>query len=536
MALAEKLLAEKYGKDLVDHHTYVIVGDGCLAEGISQEALNIAVHLGLDKLMVLFDDNQISIDGATSLFTSEDQEKRFAAAGFDVFSADGHNFESVDEAINKAKQSSKPAFIACRTKIGFGSPNKAGTAGCHGAPLGEEEIKLARKELGCDWPAFTVPENILSAWRQAGSKGAEDKQAWQKRLEGAKQKQDFLNQVSQKLPDDLPQLVERLKQAFSEDGSAMATRKASGKVLDELVSSCDLLLGGSADLSGSNNTKAATSRAISKDDLTGNYIHYGPREHAMAAVMNGLALHGGYIPYGGTFLIFSDYCKNAMRLSALMKQRVIYVMTHDSIGLGEDGPTHQPIEQLVGLRTVPNLMVYRPCDAIEVAECWELALMSKNAPSVIVLSRQSLPIARSKHASQNLATLGGYVIAESETKRQVSLIASGSEVAIALQAKQELDKRGMPTAVISLPCWALFNMQSAEYKRFVLGGDNVFKLAVEASYPLGWRNFVGSEGDVIGLTDFGLSAPAGDLYRHFGLTSQHIVQKVEDYFTSRENE
>ena len=527
MALAERLLNARFGDHAVDHHTYTIVGDGCLMEGLSHEAISLAGHLRLGKLIVLFDDNQISIDGATSLTCGDDQIARFEACGWATRSVDGHDPEAVAAAIAAARNSDRPSLIACRTVIGFGAPSKAGTAKAHGAPLGEDEIAGARAKLGWPHPPFEIPEPVRSAWAAAGARGAEVADAWQARLSGlaAEVRDEFERRMRGDLPTGWREALAAMKQAALEEAPKIATRVSSQRVLDTLAEAIPELIGGSADLTGSNNTKAASQAVISAADFSGGYLHYGVREHAMAAAMNGLALHGGVIPYGGTFLVFADYCRPSIRLSALMGQRVIYVMTHDSIGLGEDGPTHQPVEHLAALRAIPNLLVFRPADTIETAECWELALDSRAAPSVLVLSRQGLPSLR-QDASENLSAHGGYILAPAENERQVTLIASGSEVAIALEARAQLGAQGISAAVVSMPCWELFQAQTPHYRDEVLGPGTP-RIAIEAGLRQGWDAWLQPDGGFIGMTGFGASAPAKDLYPHFGITAEAVVEAVK---------
>ncbi len=531
MALAERLLNARYGDGLVDHHTYVLAGDGCLMEGISQEAITFAGHLRLGKLVLLFDDNSISIDGPTSLSTSEDQPARFAAAGWDVQSVDGHDPDAVAAAIAQAKTTATPSMIACRTTIGFGAPNKAGTAATHGAPLGEEEVAGARIQLGWGHAPFTVPDEIMAAWRGAGARGNAGYRAWAGRLKSLDdgEQKEFARIVAGSLPGDFAAAIEEIKQGFAEAQPTLATRASSGKVLDRLTVTVPEMIGGSADLTGSNNTKAEGFEPVTPDNFAGRYIHYGVREHGMAAAMNGMALHGGVIPYSGTFLVFTDYCRPAIRLSALMKQRVIYVMTHDSIGLGEDGPTHQPVEHVAALRAMPNVNVYRPADATEVAECWALALASADTPSVLALTRQGLPHLRETYVADNLCARGAYVMAEANGGRKATLLATGSEVHLAIEARAALEHAGIPTAVVSMPCWELFAAQPADYQQQVLGNSGI-RIAVEAASGFGWERWTGPQsstgGGFVGMTSFGASAPAIDLYQHFGITVDAIVEAV----------
>jgi transketolase len=526
MAIAERLLAARFGADLVDHHTYVIAGDGCLMEGISHEAISLAGHLRLAKLIVLFDDNHISIDGPTSLAVSDDQIGRFRACGWAAEAIDGHDPDAVAAALERAQVSDRPSLVACRTVIGYGAPKKAGTAATHGAPLGAEEVAGVREKLGWPYPPFVVPDGILGAWRAVGHQRRSDYQAWKTRHDGHAERIEFGRRVSGTLPAAFDEVIAMLKREASTAAPQLATRLASQKVLDALAPVVPELLGGSADLTGSNNTKASAMAAVTREDFAGRYLHYGVREHGMAAAMNGLALHRGVIPYGGTFLVFTDYCRAAIRLSAIMEQRVIYVMTHDSIGLGEDGPTHQPIEHLASLRAMPNLQVFRPADTVETAECWALALRSQHRPSVLALSRQALPTVRTSHTADNLSARGAYVLIPAEGERRATLIATGSEVAIAIEARRRLQAEGIGTAVVSMPCWELFDEQTAAYRGEVLGTSTV-RIAIEAASPFGWERYVGPDGAVIGMTSFGASAPADDLYRHFRITAEAAVDAVK---------
>lgn len=524
MALAERILNARFGDDLVDHYTYAIAGDGCLMEGISHEAISLAGHLKLNKLIVLFDDNGISIDGAVSLSCSDDQVTRFQASGWNAVRVDGHDPEAVSAAIAAAKKSAKPSLIACKTVIGFGAPKKGGTSATHGSPLGKEEIAGAREKLGWSHEPFVIPAEIKSAWEAIGGRGSDAQQAWTKRLDGSKLKGEFEHAISGDLPANFADVVGDLKSAIAKDAPKLATRMSSQLVLDALVPAVPELIGGSADLTGSNNTKAKVAKPVSAENYGGNYIYYGIREHGMAAAMNGMALHGGIIPFGGTFLVFTDYCRPAIRLSALMKQRVVYVMTHDSIGLGEDGPTHQPVEHLAALRAIPNLLVFRPCDTMETAECWALALTTKDRPSVLALTRQALPHLRADAANANHCARGGYIIRPTQKDRKVTLIATGSEVAIAVEAQKLLEEKGIGTAVVSMPSCELFNEQSAAYKKEVLGTG--LKVAIEAAIGFGWERFIGTDGIFIGMKGFGASAPINDLYNHFGITPAAIVDAV----------
>ncbi len=520
MALAERLLAARFGAELVDHYTYVIAGDGCLMEGISHEAISLAGHLRLDKLIVLFDDNAISIDGPTALTVNDDQAARFAASGWDVARIDGHDPEAIEAAIAAARASDRPSLICCRTVIGYGAPTKEGTAATHGAPLGADEVAGARERLGWPHPPFEVPADILDAWRAIGARGTAERQAWSARLAGHPKLEAFNQALAGEIPEAAVQALAAHKAKLAAERPKLATRQSSKAALEAIAPNLPWLIGGSADLTGSNGTKTSDMAVVAPDDFSGTYVHYGVREHAMAAAMNGLALHGGLIPYGGTFLVFTDYARPAIRLSALMGLRVIYVMTHDSIGLGEDGPTHQPIEHLAALRAIPNLCVFRPADAIETAECWELALAQDGRPSVLALSRQGVATLRGE-TGENRCARGGYVLAEADGARQVSLLATGSEVEIAMAARDQLAAEGIGAAVVSLPCWELFEEQDAAYRAAVLGGAP--RIAVEAAVPFGWTRYVDSEADVIGLHGFGASAPGPALYEHFGLTAERIA-------------
>jgi len=528
MAMAEKLLAARYGQDVVDHFTYVIAGDGCLMEGISHEAISLAGHLKLNKLIVLFDDNKISIDGPTSLSVSDDQIARFKASGWDAVAVDGHDPEAVAAAIAKAQKTATPSMIACRTTIGYGAPKKAGTAATHGAALGPEEIAGARVKLGWSAEPFVIPAPILDAWRKAGARGAAPRKAWAERfakLDAGKQA-EFKRTHSGELPKNLVEVVDAYKKDLAEKKPTWATRKSSQEALEVITAAVPEMIGGSADLTGSNNTKSKVQAPITPDDFSGRYVYYGVREHGMAAAMNGMALHGGVIPYGGTFLVFTDYCRGSIRLSALMGQRVVYVMTHDSIGLGEDGPTHQPVEHLAALRVIPGLLTFRPADAVESAECWLAALQAKQ-PSVLALSRQNLPPVRTTHVAENLSARGGYILKDAEGPRRATIFATGSEVMIALAARDQLQAQGVGTAVVSMPCWELFDAQDDGYKAKVVGKGTA-RVAVEAASVFGWERYVGEAGAVVGMTGFGASAPAEELYKHFGITAEAVTQKVRE--------
>ena len=525
MALAERLLAARFGDDVVDHHTYAIASDGDLMEGISHEAASFAGHLGLGKLIVLFDDNHISIDGATDLSLRDDVPARFEAYGWQVSAVDGHDPNAVAAMIEAARASERPSLIACRTTIGFGAPTKAGTAGSHGSPLGAEEIAATRKALNWDSPPFVIPDDIVAAWRAAGGRGRADREAWRARLDAqpGPRKQEFERLMDGRLPEGWKDAIAAVKQAAFAEAPKRATRQSSGITLDALAPAIPELLGGSADLTGSNNTLPKNAAFVTPEDFSGRYIHYGVREHGMAAAMNGMALHGGVIPYGGTFLIFADYLRPSLRLAALMGQRSIFVLTHDSIGLGEDGPTHQPVEHLASLRAIPNVRVFRPADAVETAECWELAIEDARGPSVLALTRQGLPAIRTVDTGENLTAKGGYVAAEAEGGAlQVCILATGSEVEIALEARAALQAGGIPTQVVSMPCWELFDEQPAAYRERVLGPGAV-RIAVEAAIGHGWERYLGARGAFIGMTGFGASAPFDQLYKHFGITADAVA-------------
>jgi transketolase len=525
MALAERLLNARFGDDLVDHYTYVIAGDGCLMEGISHEAISLAGHLRLGKLIVLFDDNNISIDGSVDLACSDDQIRRFEAAGWEATRVDGHDPDAVAAALAAARASDRPSLIACRTVIGFGAPKKQGTAATHGAPLGDEEIAGARKALGWPHAPFEIPAAVLDSWRSAGKRNAGARGAWQDRLAGSGKRADFERQMGGRLPEGWQDAVAAFKEKVVAEAPNLATRVSSQQVLDVLAAAIPEMIGGSADLTGSNNTKAKSQGIVKPGDFSGSYIHYGVREHGMAAAMNGIALHGGLIPYGGTFLVFTDYCRPAIRLSALMGQRVVYVMTHDSIGLGEDGPTHQPVEHLAALRAIPNLRVFRPADTVETAECWELALLCETAPSVLALTRQGLPTLR-RECGENLSSYGAYIMAPADSERQVTLIASGSEVQIAMQAQQLLRDEGISAAVVSMPSWELFEQQPPHYRDEVLG-PGTLHIAIEAAASFGWDRWIEAGGTFVGMRGFGASAPAKELYEKFGITAEAVVEAVK---------
>jgi transketolase len=522
MALAERQLRARFGEGLVDHRTYVIASDGDLMEGISHEASSFAGHQRLDRLIVLYDDNHISIDGSTSLAFSDDTVKRFAAYGWNSVAIDGHDPAQIEQALRTAQDSDRPSLIACRTVIAYGAPTKAGTAGAHGSPLGAEEIAAARERLGWPYPAFEVPTPILDAWRAIGRRGAAGRASWQARLEAADPaaKAAFEQAQAGRLPEGLGRLLQEHKRKLAEEKPSWATRKASQEALQVLTAAIPEMIGGSADLTPSNNTDTKSTPDLNPDNPGGRYVRYGVREHAMVAAMNGMALHRGLIPYGGTFLIFSDYCRPAIRLACLMGQRVVLVMTHDSIGLGEDGPTHQPIEHLASLRAMPNLWVMRPADPIETAECWALAVAREDGPCLLALSRQNVPTVRGAD-DENLCARGAYVLAEAEGRRRVTLLATGTEVSLALDAQKRLQAYGVGCAVVSMPCFELFDRQDEAYRAEVLGSG--LRIAVEAASPYGWSRYVGDESNVVGMTGFGASAPAPKLYEHFGITAERVV-------------
>jgi len=521
MALAERILNARFGNALTDHHTFVIASDGDLMEGISHEAASLAGHLKLGRLIVFYDDNKISIDGPTTLSFTEDVQGRFKAYGWHVQAVDGHDPAAIAEATRAAMaETGKPSIIACKTIIGFGSPNKQGTKDCHGSPLGAEEVAAARKQLGWSSPAFVVPENILDAWRKVGARGAAEQKAWQKRYSESRERVEFDRVMRGELPKNIGEVFEQLKKKIATDKPKHATRQSSGAVLEAILPAMPELIGGSADLTPSNNTQVKSFGPIKPDDFKGRYIHFGVREHAMGAAMNGMALHGGVIPYGGTFLQFADYMRPSIRLAALMKQRVVFVMTHDSIGLGEDGPTHQPVEHIAALRAIPDLLVFRPCDGIETAECWELALQNKDRPSLLALTRQNVPTLRGQ-GMENRSSHGAYVMAEAEGPRQITLLATGSEVSLAMEARAQLQKEGIKTAVVSMPCWKLFEEQDEKYRVPVLG--TAPRIAIEAGINQGWDRWLGEKSGFIGMKGFGASAPADALYKHFGITVENVV-------------
>jgi len=521
-ALAERILNARFGDALVDHHTFVIVSDGDLMEGISHEAASLAGHLKLGRLIVFYDDNKISIDGPTTLSFTEDVQARFRAYGWHVQGIDGHDPAAIAAATKEAlAETGKPSLIACRTIIGYGAPNKQGTKDCHGSALGADEVAAARKQLDWNHPAFVVPDEILAAWRKTGARGAAEQKAWRKRHAESGARVEFDRVTRGELPKNIGEIFAQLKQKIAADKPKHATRQSSGAVLEAILPAMPELIGGSADLTPSNNTQVKNFGPITPTNYSGRYIHFGVREHAMAASMNGMSLHGGIIPYGGTFLQFADYMRPSIRLAALMKQRVVFVMTHDSIGLGEDGPTHQPVEHIAVLRAIPDLLTFRPCDGIETAECWQLALENKNRPSLLALTRQGVPTLRGQ-VSENLSARGGYVLAEAEGQRQITILATGSEVHLAMEARAQLQKEKIGAAVVSMPCWKLFEEQDEKYRTSVLGSAP--RMAVEAGIRQGWDRYIGAEGGFVGMTGFGASAPAEALYKHFGITTTHVAE------------
>jgi transketolase len=525
MALAERMMNARFGGAVSDHYTYAIAGDGCLMEGISHEAIDLAGHLKLSKLILLWDDNSITIDGSTSLSTSTDQLKRFEAAGWSVSRVDGHNPAEVEAAIASAQTSAKPSLIACKTVIGYGAPNKQGSEKTHGAPLGKDEIAAARIQLAWPYPAFEVPEHILSAWRAAGARGHAAREAWEAGLANKPERQALEELLSGEVPQAVKDKLAAFKAEMAAQKPKLATRKSSEMVLQVINDATGMTIGGSADLTHSNYTITKGMKSIAPGDYSGRYIHFGIREHAMGAVMNGIALHGGFIPYGGTFLVFSDYARGAIRLSALMGLRVLYVLTHDSIGVGEDGPTHQPIEHLAMLRATPNLYVFRPADAMETAEAYETALASRSTPSVFALSRQNLAALRHEVSGENLTARGAYVLREADGARDVTLLATGSEVELAVNAAEKLKAEGIKAAVVSMPCWELFEQQTPEYRAQVLG--TAPRVAIEAAARFGWDRWLGERGAFIGMNGFGASGPAPKVYEHFGITVDAAVSAAK---------
>ena len=519
MAVAEEILKNKIGKKVINHKTYVLAGDGCLMEGISHEALSLAGHLKLKNLIMLFDNNSISIDGPTSLAVSDNFKKRFESYGWDYILIDGHNEKQISKALKRAQSAKKPTVISCKTIIGFGSPNKSGKESAHGSPLGEDEIKLVRKKLKWNYPPFEVPNKILKEWRKIGDRGNKEAEKWDKK-----------NKYKKILQSNFLKEFLKEKQNMINKSEVMATRKSSEKIISFLTKKIPSMIGGSADLSGSNNTKTKNHEIIKPGNFKGNYIHYGVREHAMCGIMNGLALHSEIIPYGGTFLIFSDYCKPSIRLAAMMKLKIIYVMSHDSIGLGEDGPTHQPIEQLTGLRSIPNLNVFRPADTIETFECWDLAALSKSnkeSPSVIAVSRQKVNTIRDEFTKENKCSAGAYELLRTKSEIDLTILATGSEVELAIEVSQKLATEKIYSKVISMPCHEIFDKQEKDYK-FKILNETKYVISIEASTTDYWKKYIGENGIAFGIDEFGKSAPYKEIYKHFGLTSTNIVKKVKE--------
>ncbi len=519
-AIAEEILKKKLGKDIINHKTYVIAGDGCLMEGISHEAMSLAGHLKLKNLIMLFDNNSISIDGPTNLAVSDDFKKRFQSYGWDYIEIDGHKEVEIFKSLKKVQSAKKPTVISCKTKIGYGSPNKSGTASAHGSPLGIDEINLVRKKLGWNYKPFIIPKNILNHWRSIGLKGEKIEYKWKKNFN---KKKHIINKL---IKNNFKKSLTNEKKRAIKENKSIASRKSSESVIDSLIKESNTLIGGSADLAGSNNTKSKKHKILKPGNFEGNYIHYGVREHAMCGIMNGLALHSKLIPYGGTFLIFSDYCKPSIRLAAMMKQQVIYVMTHDSIGLGEDGPTHQPIEQLSGLRSIPNLNVFRPADRFETIECWEYALKSLKTPSILSLTRQNLNPIRYKFSNVNNCAFGAYEILRTSKKINLTILASGSEVKLAIETSHKLAKDKIYSKVISVPCMELFDLQSYSYKNKILN-ETKLKISIEAGSSDSWKKYIGTNGITFGINEYGKSAPFKDIFKYFGLESSDISRKTK---------
>ena len=519
-AIAEEFLKNKFGKEIFNHKTYVLAGDGCLMEGVSHEALSLAGHLKLKNLVMLFDNNSISIDGPTNLAVSDDYKKRFNSYGWDYIKIDGHNEKQIFNALKKVQNAKKPTVISCITTIGFGSPNKSGKSSAHGSPLGLDEINLVRKKLKWNYKPFEIPDEVLKDWKKIGYKGKKNEEKWNKKYKKIKSKIDKV------FNSKLKKIFKREKNKSIQNLESIATRKSSEKILNEIVKENKLIIGGSADLAGSNNTKTKNHRPIKKNDFKGNYIHYGVREHAMAGIMNGLALHSNIIPYGGTFLIFSDYCKPSIRLSALMGLRVIYVMTHDSIGLGEDGPTHQPVEQLSGLRSIPNLNILRPADTIETIECWQIALENKTTPSILTLTRQKVDPIRKKYSSDNKCSFGAYEVMRSAKDLDCTIFASGSEVSLAIKVCHKLATEKIYSKVISVPCQELFDKQNNKYRKNILE-ETENKISIEAGTTDCWTKYIGNNGIAFGVNNFGKSAPYKDIFKDFKLTLEDIVNSTK---------
>ena len=527
-AIAERMDAARIGDELSDHYTYVIAGDGCLMEGVSHEAISMAGHLKLGKLIVLWDDNNICIDGELDMTTSDDQQARFEASNWHVQSVDGHDPVAIAAALEQAKASDLPSMIACKTTIGFGAPTKAGTSGSHGAPLGEEEIAGTRKALGWDSAPFEIPDAIMDAWGSVGDEGAALSAEWKAKFDATKSdaKDDFYRRIQGGLPEGFDAAIDAYKKELAANPAKIATRIAGKNVLEVINAVVPETIGGSADLTGSVGTKTSQMDGVTPDNFANRYMHYGVREFGMGAAMNGLALHSNYIPYGGTFLVFTDYSRPAIRLAALMGVRAIHQMTHDSIGLGEDGPTHQPVEHLMSLRAMPNTYVFRPADVVETAECWQTAIKLDKAPSIISLTRQGVEQARLDYVEENLCAKGGYILREASSDAKVVILATGSEVGIALEDRERLEAEGPPTRVVSMPCFELFDAQDAAYRSSVIPADAI-KVSVEAGATFGWERYVGTDGIMVGMNSFGASAPAPELYKHFGITTDAVVSKVQ---------
>ncbi|PLX35440.1 MAG: transketolase [Hyphomicrobiales bacterium] len=527
MAIAERMVAARHGDEICDHYTYVINGDGCLMEGVSHEAIDMAGHMKLGKLICLWDDNDITIDGAVSVSSSTDQLKRVEAAGWDTFRVDGHDPEAIEAAIAMARKTDKPSLIACKTIIGYGAPNKQGTAATHGAPLGDDEIDLTRENIGWPHAPFVIPDDVLGAWRAAGARSKDAMAAWEERASRltAEDRGALGDPINDAVMDKVRGAVRELKKTISSEAPKLATRQSNAKVLNELLPLVPGMVGGSADLTGSNGCKTGDYKPVSPDDFDGNYIHYGVREFGMAAFMNGMSLHGGVVPYAGTFLVFADYSRPAIRLGALMEKRVVHVMTHDSIGVGEDGPTHQPVETVASLRAIPNLNVFRPADTVESAECWEVALSTAKTPSVMSMTRQGLSTVRTSHTDENLCAKGAYVLVEAGGERDVTLMATGSEVEIAVAAAEKLKAKGIKAAVVSMPCMEIFAAQSHDYRQSVLG--KAPRVAVEAAIRQSWDRWLGDHGGFVGMHGFGASGPGNALYEHFGITADAVAAAAE---------
>lgn len=523
MALAERVINAKFGDELCNHYTYAICGDGCLMEGISEEAISLAGLWKLNKLILFWDNNNITIDGTVDKANATDQIARFKAVGWNTISINGHDYDEIALAIEQAQKSDKPTLISCKTIIGYGAPNKCGTSKVHGSPLGAEELAAMKKNLHWNYDPFKIPDDIIAAWRAAGQKSAADYVSWQK---NASHNEEFNNYINDKLPHNWDLALNELKQKAINEQTKVATRKASQMCLENIVKYIPQIIGGSADLAASNLTFVEGMKTITADDYNGNNLMYGIREHAMGAIMNGLSLHGGVIPYGGTFFVFSDYLRPAIRLAALMKIRSIYVFTHDSIGVGEDGPTHQPIEHLASYRAMPNINTFRPCDVVETAESWQLAIENEHTPSILALSRQGIPTIRTD-SSENMTAKGGYIISAATEKAVATLIATGTEVSLAVEAQKRLKAENIAVNVVSMPCCELFDKQASEYKNKVLG--NAPRIAVEAASVYGWERYVGDNGTIIGLNDFGTSAPAEEVYEFFGITVENIIKAVKKY-------